>query len=142
MSEHQQQQQQMGKRARLVAVLRRMLGRRAQAADGMSADARMNLAMAIAAQYVMVSQEYPMGDGGSQCGDAQTLTSPGCAARAVELKGAAGPSLLARFIRRPRTASAGSNTICGDCCCCCDSFASPSAQATLTAAHRELPLCC
>ncbi|KAJ2772707.1 hypothetical protein IWQ56_001264 [Coemansia nantahalensis] len=134
-TEQQQQAQGSGKWAKLVAALRRALGRRtvpAAAGQDMGDEARMDLALAIAAQYVMVSQEYPAGE--DECGDAQTLTSPACAAKAVEAK--CTPQALLWFIRRPRTASAGSHTICGDALCATHADSPPhSANATL----REQP---
>ncbi|KAJ2778675.1 hypothetical protein H4R18_004461 [Coemansia javaensis] len=122
-----------GRRGRIVAAVRRALGLERRGVRAMSSDARLDLALAIARQYVLVSQSYPVGEEE----DGQTLaSSPVCGSGggggAAEGKQAA-PSLLSRFIHRPRTGSAGSNgTICDP---------APDTPATLVAS-RENPICC
>ncbi|KAJ1831235.1 hypothetical protein IWW55_004088 [Coemansia sp. RSA 2706] len=130
------------KRVRLVQAVKRIFGRAKPAEQPViSAHVRMSLALAIAEQYVLVSQDYPSSSSPATtlCGSAAASPVSGykqhvdfkshheCAADEATLAYDARKSLLS-FVR-PRTASA--LTVCeGNECC------SPMVAA------REMPLCC
>ncbi|KAJ1664118.1 hypothetical protein EV178_004404 [Coemansia sp. RSA 1646] len=108
----------------------------------LSESARMELALAIAEQYVLVSQDHPdytetdtnfcaltMKSGGTQ-----TLCSPITTCRSNKSNKRAS-SLISRMIRRPRTASYGSTVFELDQ----EEYYDPS---FMVAASREQPLCC
>ncbi|KAJ2500022.1 hypothetical protein GGH96_003060 [Coemansia sp. RSA 1972] len=120
------------KRARVARAVRRLF-RRTHQAPVISAGVRMSLALAIAEQYVLVSQDWPAEtESPTVCGT--PLASPVSGYKPMccdEATLAASERRVRKSFIRPRTASA--STVCELKCvnACCSMVAS-----------RENPLCC
>ncbi|KAJ1854590.1 hypothetical protein GGH12_004380 [Coemansia sp. RSA 1822] len=125
---------QQSKRARVARAVRRLF-RRTPQVPVISAGVRMSLALAIAEQYVLVSQDWPAETAESPTVCGTPLASPVSGYKPMccdEATIAASERRVRKsLIARPRTASA--STVCEAKCvnACCSMVAS-----------RENPLCC
>ncbi|KAJ1789579.1 hypothetical protein GGH19_005219 [Coemansia sp. RSA 1807] len=122
---------QQSKRTRVVRAFRRLF-RRTHQAPVISAGVRMSLALAIAEQYVLVSQDWPAEqESPTVCDTVVASPVSGYKPMCCDEATLASERRVRKSFIRPRTASA--STVCESKCvnACCSMVAS-----------RENPLCC